>query len=344
MRFIVFGLALWAVAAVGCEGSSIQDAPAVSEDAVTAAEDSTCRDDISPLAEALTTSADTGHCQVLHLFGSTHWVETGACIVSNGTQCQSGGGSACFKGRTSLNAIVGLRCVCRVDLTSRCSIPSASGRIAFVSDRAANDEIYVMNTDGTGVTRITRNSANDRQPAWSPDGSKIAFDSDRSGSFEIYVMKANGTGLTRLTNSLASETAPAWSPNGAKIAFIYRRYFSTTYLYVMSADGSGATRLTTGFNLAYKPAWSRTGKIAFDPINVYPNRDIFVVKADGSGLTQLTNNAKSDFYPAWSPDGTRLAFESDRDGDFEIFARNEDGTVSQLTHNSTFDGEPAWGP
>ena len=71
-----------------------------------------------------------------------------------------------------------------------------SGLIAFVSDRDGNQEIYVMNADGSGLTSLTNNAADDYDPAWSPDGRQIAFYSDRDGNWEIYLMNADGSGLT----------------------------------------------------------------------------------------------------------------------------------------------------
>ena len=73
-------------------------------------------------------------------------------------------------------------------------------KIAFVSNRDGNYEIYVMNSDGTGQTRLTHDPGEDTWPVWSPDGRRIAFASDRDGNYEIYVMNADGTNQTRLTN------------------------------------------------------------------------------------------------------------------------------------------------
>ena len=92
-------------------------------------------------------------------------------------------------------------------------------KIAFVSDRDGNCEFYVMVADGSGQTRLTSNSAEDRYPDWSPDSSKIAFMSDRDGNWEIYVMGADGSRQTRLINNDKWDSLPSWSPDGSKIAF-----------------------------------------------------------------------------------------------------------------------------
>ena len=91
-----------------------------------------------------------------------------------------------------------------------------TGRIAFVSYRDGNAEIYVMNADGSGQTRISYGSTEVGQPAWSPDGRRIAFTSDRDGNLDIYVMNAvppeGGTGRsgwTRLTDNPARDMRPA---------------------------------------------------------------------------------------------------------------------------------------
>ena len=85
-------------------------------------------------------------------------------------------------------------------------------KIAFLSDRDGNWEIYVMNDDGSGQRRLTNNTDTDVSPSWSPDGKKIAFASDRDGNREIYVMNADGSGQTRLTNNTDTDVSPSWSP------------------------------------------------------------------------------------------------------------------------------------
>ena len=218
---------------------------------------------------------------------------------------------------------------------------AASGQIAFTSTRDGNYEIYVMNADGSGVTRLTNNSAYDFEPAWSPNGLRIAFRSRRDGNNEIYVMNADGSGVTRLTNNSAHNYEPAWSPDGRRIAFTSTRD-GNYEIYVMNADGSGVTRLTNNPDSDDYPAWSPDGqRIAFTS-----SRDVYVMNADGSGVTRLTNNSAYDYEPAWSPGGQRIAFQRYHgDGNNEIYVMNADGSaVTRLTNNPASDGEPAWSP
>ena len=118
---------------------------------------------------------------------------------------------------------------------------SPDGQKIAYTDTIVGD-IYVMNTDGTGRTRLTTSPGWDDQPAWSPDGTKIAFASNRTGYFNIYVMNKDGTGQINF-NTSGSDTHPAWSPDGTKIAFD-RTLASHTTIYVMNSDGTGQKKLT----------------------------------------------------------------------------------------------------
>ncbi len=142
---------------------------------------------------------------------------------------------------------------------------SPDGRkIAFASGRQRPAgcsvclDVYVMNADGSGQTRLTNNAATDQDPAWSPDGKKIAFTSGRDGGggLAVYVMNANGSGQTRLTRPTygAYQVHPAWSPDGKKIAFTSDRDGGLD-VYVMNANGSGQTRLTYNAGWDGSPAW-----------------------------------------------------------------------------------------
>src|SRR5215210_1535775 len=98
-----------------------------------------------------------------------------------------------------------------------------NGKIGFVSKQNGGDEdIWLINPDGTGATDLSQNLARDVDPAFSPDGSKIAFArfiADRN--FDLFVMNADGTGERQITSTTASERFPSWSPDGKNL--VYRR-------------------------------------------------------------------------------------------------------------------------
>jgi Tol biopolymer transport system component len=197
--------------------------------------------------------------------------------------------------------------------------------IAFFSDRGGNPDIYVMSSDGSHVEQLTRDafaslyftkSSDDRNPSWSLDDSQIAFESGRDNQMmtyvnhDIYVMSVDGSNVRRLTDDGADEGSPRWSPNGDSIAYVKMEYFSDQALIE-------------------NPTW-----------------DIYAMNADGTDLMQLTKDPSNELEPAWSPDGTKIAFISDRNGqNFDIYVMNADGSnVTQLTDDSANEFGPVWSP
>ncbi|HEV7451875.1 MAG TPA: hypothetical protein VGO16_10900 [Pseudonocardiaceae bacterium] len=227
-------------------------------------------------------------------------------------------------------------------------VSPSEGKIVFQSGRDGNNEIYLMNADGSGVTRLTNNPASDTQPALSPDGARIAFTSNRDGNNEIYVMNADGTGLTRLTNNPASDSQPVFSPDGTQIAFTRTLggggEASNNEIFVMNAfTGASQTNLTNNPAGDDQPAFSPDGRIGFVRFQ-NANRDIYLMNANGTGQTNLTNNPASDGGVMFGPGG-RIAFYSDRDGNNEIYLMNANGTgVTRLTNNPADDQRPAFSP
>lgn len=193
------------------------------------------------------------------------------------------------------------------------SLAGAEGRIAFVSDRDGSREIYVMNPDGSGQTRLTTDPAADTSPSWSPDGARIAFTSDRDGNNEIYVVNSDGSGQTRLTNNPAADGWPSWSPDGSKIIFTSDRD-GNSEIYVMDSDGTGVAPLPIGSFSNTMLGWSPDGAMmAFSgaPTSYTPpsseDAEIYAINIDGTGLDALTDNEEADDTdPDWgAPPATR---------------------------------------
>lgn len=218
--------------------------------------------------------------------------------------------------------------------------------MVFVSDRDGNDDLFLINLDGSGLQQLTSHEDKDFLPHWSPDGKQIVFTSGRDGNLEIYKINIDGSGLQRLTDNPQIDEAPKWSPDATKIAFFSLREDGNPDLYIMYADGSGLERITDDEGVETFPNWSPYGKdLSFTKIQL-PERNpaMFMVHLDSKKWTEIYDSPGKDFGTSWVS-SDRLAFYSDRTGNFEIYLVNKDGSeLVQLTDNPATDTFPAYGP
>ncbi len=232
---------------------------------------------------------------------------------------------------------------------------SPDGRlVAFVSERDGNAEIYLMNADGSEQRRLVKHPKGDFSPAWSPDGRYIAFDSNRDGALDIYATTPDGTDLLRITADPEEvDSYPHWSPDGNEIAFHSTRDDENREIYVVSVEGGEPRRLTENSALEWLPSWSPDGsRLAF-----WSTREgqweMYVMDPDGSNQRRLNEApARMEWTRgyvvsrmAWSPGGRFIAFNSRRDGRYDIYVMNADGTgARQLTERQGHNWDPDWGP
>jgi Tol biopolymer transport system component len=176
-------------------------------------------------------------------------------------------------------------------------------KIAFVSDRDGNSEIYVMDANGSNQGRLTNEGGHDIEPDWSPDGRKIVFASGVGDEYNIWVVNADGQQRPPpLTWQTGAERDPAWRYTDK---ILYHDPYGDGTIWVMNADGSSQTALATG----EYPCWSPDGtKIAYASNKHRGNPEIYVMSADGSAEQRLTFAGLIAAEPAWSPDGTRIVF------------------------------------
>jgi Tol biopolymer transport system component len=207
-------------------------------------------------------------------------------------------------------------------------------------------DIYRINIDGTGLTRLTGTPGYDAEATVAKDG-RIVFTSVRDGDMEIYSMNGDGSDVRRLTNRPGPDGGPFFSADGSKIVWRGRAlapgaeldsYFSLLQqgiwrptaleLFVMDRDGSNVRQVTnTGVGANWAPFFTPDGtKIIYGSNAKNPrgnNFDLFTTNLDGTGVEQVTFFDGFDGFPMFSPDGTKLVFGSNRNqakaGDTNVF-------------------------
>ena len=228
--------------------------------------------------------------------------------------------------------------------TARSLRSTPQGRIAFQSDQSGSLDIYVMNADGTQISRLTTSSGVDVFPSWSPDGKRLAFTSDMDGSPDIFIMNTDGTNLIKVVDDPSNDVLPAWSPDGKQLAFVSDRT-GDDEIYVINIDGTGLKRLTNSPGDDDFPSWSPDGEWLVFASMRDVNSEIYKMDKDGRNLIRLTDDPATDSTPAWSPDGTRIAFISKRDGFANLFVMDTEGkNVVQLSKYKSTMEVPSWSP
>ena len=230
----------------------------------------------------------------------------------------------------------------------------ANSRIAFVSSRVVTSrggavELYVMNADGTGQRRLTRNDAIgylsdyspfDAAPSWAPDGKWIAYEHDDPAKEkpDIDIVRADGTGRRVLVRNASF---PAWSPKGDLIAFTRERTGGAD-VWVIRPDGTGVRVL---FHNAAFSAWSPNGeRVAYTRLSG-KGADIYAAKLDGSDELRVTTSPAPDFLPAWSTQDEIAFVRQTETGSDDIYVIDADGTHERrLTRSLAQDTSPAWSP
>lgn len=245
--------------------------------------------------------------------------------------------------------------------------------MAFIAPYEDYWAIYTLDLLSGESRRLTEANVSLRPISWASTGTAVAFTMMRPLEDPSVVARVDLAGgapveLTHRRDLYDADGSPVWSPDGSFIAYNCSDEHTVTQICLMNADGGHGRALTHGPGGSASPVWSPDGsRLAFDSWRNNPdnpnfcfdvgcNIDIYTINVDGTNETRLTSDEARDWGPAWSPDGTRIAFASERDEtrdwlvcqsecNSNIYVMDADGSnVRRLTESHTPDWNPQWRP
>jgi Tol biopolymer transport system component len=237
-------------------------------------------------------------------------------------------------------------------------------RIALAGYRNGTSKIFTVRPNGTGQKRITRGAScfGDNSPDWSAHSQHVVFVRDYCDPVKLFSVRRDGTQLTRLTQSgvydPASGSEPRWSPDSRWIAFARQDESYGFQIWVMRRDGSDKAQLTEGpadpdvkVPQQRYPQWSPDSTtLVYTEVQArefaqWTESEVCTVPISGGSATCLTDAPGADSDAHYSPDGQRIVFVSNRDGNENIYVMDANGSNEHaLTTNLASDTQPEWSP
>jgi TolB protein len=227
-----------------------------------------------------------------------------------------------------------------------------SGSLVYSARLSGRENLWALGIGQSQPIRLTNTPTDDRDPAWSPDGTRVAFASRRGGNWDLYILEMATGAIRQLTYSLGYVGAPSWSPDGQFIA--YEAYEGGNLdIYVVASDGSSPpARLTYHPAPDFSPAWNPGGapvpgrQIAYVSLRD-GNPEIYVIDLDRpleEEALRLTNTPEiEEQYPMWNAAGTQIAYHARINGIDLVLVRD----VAQPNAEPLIIGRgraPSWSP
>ena len=219
------------------------------------------------------------------------------------------------------------------------SFSPAGKRMVYITGVAGREQLFTADVNGSNAVQITHDEYDHEDPAWSPDGKKIAFVSLKDGGEVISMMNADGSGAEALTPPEVRAIHPNWAPDSRTLAYctdddLKPPAKNASDIDVIDTVTRKISVVITGGVNTY-PSLPPDGKrMAFRRILGEMNSEVFIASADGSGQVNLTSHPAFDGWPSWSPDGTQIAFASNRRANYQIYVMKPDGTDVRLVANT----------
>ncbi len=211
--------------------------------------------------------------------------------------------------------------------------------------------LWTVPAEGGEPSVAVEDGALNWNPAWSPDGKYLYYSSNRSGSMNFWrvpIDEATGKVLGEPQSiSTPSASSGFLSLSKTGTVFAYSTDDSRANIEKLSLDPVGLTVAETRVPITHGSRVVGACHVSPDGERIvfqssHPREDLYIVRSDGSGMKQLTRDDHKDRLPRWSPDGSRIAFYSNRSGRYEIWLVDPDGgNLKQLTHTS---GPPTLNP
>ncbi len=229
-------------------------------------------------------------------------------------------------------------------------------KVVFASAHEGQDNIYIINQDGSNLKRLTgpARAKRDGYASWSPDGAKLVFFREYSYCNDIYVMDNTGNDQTNLTNIRSLGTLSSnsfsefpWSPDSKRVVFTSNRN-GFLNIYIMDRNGKNIRQITNNLKTqTYGAVWAPNRNViayvSTEELN--GETDIYTLNVDSPRAKpiNITKSPYHDTSPVWSPDGTQILFVSNRDSDNELYIMNSDGSnVRRVTHTAEPKDNPSW--
>lgn len=234
-----------------------------------------------------------------------------------------------------------------INLSNNDSVDSRPSRspndewVVFQSNRDGNVELYLVDSMGKAVSRLTHTQANNANSMYGPDAETIVFQSDRNGRFDLFMINQNTGKEVQLTSSLADDVNPFFSPDINKLVFQSNRNGNWD-LFVLDLKTNTEFLLTRLPDDEVFPAWSSNGKQIAFIMDKDGATDLYVIDLETDNIEQLTFDGKT-INASWSPEGGRIAYQSERSGNLDIYSYDfRDNKEYRVTNYEGNDSGPTW--